>query len=97
MIVSSSLSTIDFVFIAIYFAVVIGVGFIGAIFAKTKEDYLVAGRRLSFPLFFGCMAALTLGGGSTLGSTELGYSFGFGGIWLNLSIGIGLIAAGFFW
>lgn len=95
MIVSSSLSTIDFVFIAIYFAVVIGVGFIGAIFAKTKEDYLVAGRRLSFPLFFGCMAALTLGGGSTLGSTELGYSFGFGGIWLNLSIGIGLIAAGF--
>lgn len=95
MIVSSSLSTIDFIVIAIYFAVVIGVGFIGAIFAKTKEDYLVAGRRLSFPLFFGCMAALTLGGGSTLGSTELGYSFGFGGIWLNLSIGIGLIAAGF--
>lgn len=93
--VSASLSTIDFIVIAVYFAAIIGVGFVGAVFAKTKEDYLVAGRRLSFPLFFGCMAALTLGGGSTLGSTELGYSFGFGGIWLNLSIGLGLVAAGF--
>lgn len=93
--VATSLTTIDFIVIAIYFAVIVSVGLFGAVFAKTKEDYLVAGRRLSFPMFFGCMAALTLGGGSTLGSTELGYSFGFGGIWLNLSIGLGLIAAGF--
>ena len=91
----ASLSTIDFVIIALYFIVIIAVGFLGAKFAKTKEDYLVAGRRLSFPMFFGCMAALTLGGGSTLGSAELGYNFGFGGIWLNLSIGIGLIITGF--
>ena len=91
----ASLSTIDFVIIALYFIVIIVVGFLGAKFAKTKEDYLVAGRRLSFPMFFGCMAALTLGGGSTLGSAELGYNFGFGGIWLNLSIGVGLIIAGF--
>ena len=91
----ASLSTIDFAIIALYFIVIIVVGFLGAKFAKTKEDYLVAGRRLSFPMFFGCMAALTLGGGSTLGSAELGYNFGFGGIWLNLSIGVGLIIAGF--
>ncbi|WP_294438417.1 sodium:solute symporter [uncultured Slackia sp.] len=91
----ASLSTIDFVIIALYFIVIIAVGFLGAKFAKTKEDYLVAGRRLSFPLFFGCMAAMALGGGSTVGSAELGYNFGFGGIWLNLSIGIGLILAGF--
>ncbi len=92
---AASLTSIDFIVIAVYFAIILGVGLVGAVFAKTKEDYLVAGRRLSFPLFFGCMAALTLGGGSTLGSAELGYAFGFGGIWLNLSIGLGLIAAGF--
>ncbi len=91
----ASLSTVDFVIIALYFVVIVAVGFLGAKFAKTKEDYLVAGRRLSFPMFFGCMAALALGGGSTVGSAELGYNFGFGGIWLNLSIGIGLILAGF--
>lgn len=54
------LSPIDYVIIALYFIVIVAIGFIAARFAKTKEDYLVAGRRLSFPLFFGCMAALTL-------------------------------------
>ena len=88
------LSPIDYVIIALYFIVMIAVGFIAMRFTKTQEDYLVAGRRLSFPLFFGCMAALALGGGSTIGSTQLGYEFGFGGIWLNVSIGIGLVLAG---
>ena len=54
----------------------------------------MAGRRLSFPLFCGCRAALTLGGGSTIGSAQLGYEFGLGGIWPNLSIGLGLVADG---
>lgn len=89
------LSPIDYVIIALFFIVIVSVGFVAMRFTKTKEDYLVAGRRLSFPLFFGCMAALALGGGSTVGSAQLGYEYGFGGIWLNLSIGLGLILAGF--
>lgn len=88
------LSTIDYVIIAAYFAVIVAVGIAGTKLAKTQEDYLVAGRRLGFPMFFGCMAAMALGGGSTIGSAQLGYEFGFGGIWLNLSIGLGLILAG---
>ncbi len=90
-----TLSAIDYVIIALYFVIIVAIGFVAMKFTKTQEDYLVAGRRLSFPLFFGCMAALALGGGSTIGSTQLGYSFGFGGVWLNLSIGLGLILAGF--
>ena len=89
-----SLSFIDYAMIALYFALIVGVGLIGSRLAKTQEDYLVAGRRLSFPLFFGCMGAMALGGASTIGSTQLGYQFGFGGIWLNASIGLGLICAG---
>ena len=88
------LSTIDYIVIALYFAIIVGIGFVSMRFAKSKEEYLVAGRRLSFPLFFGCMAAMALGGGSTIGSTQLGYGFGLGGIWLNFSIGIGLILTG---
>lgn len=88
------LSTIDYVFISLYFVIIIGVGFFSVKFAKSKEDFLVAGRRLSFPMFFACMAALALGGGSTVGSAKLGYQFGFGGIWLNVSIGLGLILTG---
>ena len=89
-----ALSPIDYAIIAVYFIVIVAIGFIALRFTKTKEDYLVAGRRLSFPLFFGCMAALALGGGSTVGSAELGYRYGFGGVWLNVSIGCGLILAG---
>lgn len=88
------LSTFDFLIIGLYFAAMILVGFISMKLAKSKEDFLVAGRRLSFPMFFGCMCALALGGGSTVGSSKLGYLFGFGGIWLNVSIGVGLILTG---
>lgn len=89
-----ALSPLDYAIIAVYFIAIVAIGFVALRFTKTKEDYLVAGRRLSFPLFFGCMAALALGGGSTVGSAELGYRYGFGGIWLNVSIGLGLILAG---
>lgn len=88
------LNMLDYALIAIYFLSMIGVGIYSMTLAKSKEDYLVAGRRLSFTLFFGCMSALVLGGGSTLGSTKLGYKFGFGGIWLDLSLGLGLIGMG---
>ncbi|WP_270296777.1 hypothetical protein [Eggerthella sinensis] len=70
------LSPIDYVIIALYFIVIVSVGFVAMRFTKTKEDYLVAGRRLSFPLFFGCMAALALGGGSTVGSASWATSTG---------------------
>ncbi|WP_261428882.1 sodium:solute symporter [Berryella wangjianweii] len=90
----AGLSLIDYLLISAYFLAVVLAGLLAARLAKTQEDYLVAGRRLSFPLFFGCMSALALGGGSTLGSTELGFRFGLGGVWLNLSIGIGLVLAG---
>ena len=89
------LNNLDYGIIIIYFLCMIGVGLVASKFTKSKEDYLVAGRRLSFPLYFGCMSALVLGGGSTIGSTKLGYLYGFGGIWLDLSLGIGLIALGF--
>lgn len=90
------LNVFDYGIIVIYFLCMIIVGFVASRFTKSKEDFLVAGRRLSFPLYFGCMSALVLGGGSTIGSTKLGYLYGFGGIWLDLSLGIGLIAMGFF-
>ena len=89
------LSPIDYVIIALYFIVIVAIGFIAARFAKRRKITSWPAGGCRFPLFFGCMAALTLGGGSTIGSAQLGYEFGLGGIWLNLSIGLGLVAAGF--
>lgn len=89
------LTTFDYGIIILYFIVMISIGIISTKFTKTKEDYLVAGRRLGFPMFFGCMAALAVGGAATIGSAKLGYKFGISGIWLGGSLGLGLIALGF--
>lgn len=70
------LNSIDYGIIILYFIVMIGIGVISTRFTKTKEDYLVAGRRLGFPMFFGCMSALAVGGAATIGSAKLGYKFG---------------------
>ena len=70
------LSPIDYVIIALYFIAIVAIGFAAARLSKTQEDYLVAGRRLSFPLFFGCMAALTLGGAPRSAARSLATSTG---------------------
>ncbi len=67
------LGSFDLGIIILYFAGMIGIGIFAMRLSRSKEDYLVAGRRLSFPMFFGCMCAVVLGGGSTIGSTKLGY------------------------
>ncbi len=76
-------STVDYIIIVIYFVGLLGVGFIASRKAKTKEDYLVAGRSLPLPMFTACMAAVVIGGGATLGGTELAYKSGISGIWLG--------------
>lgn len=88
------LTIIDYLFILAYLLGMVAIGLLSLKFTRSKEDFLIAGRRLSFPVFFSCMSALALGGGSTVGSIRLGYQFGLGGIWLNLSIGFGLIMTG---
>lgn len=57
----NSLHALDYVVIVAYFATMIGIGFWSMRRTKNREDYLVAGGRLSFPMFFGCMAALAVG------------------------------------
>ncbi|MGW9405727.1 sodium:solute symporter [Arthrobacter sp. NPDC055585] len=58
---------------------------------KNESDYLVAGRRLG-PLFYtGTMAAVVLGGASTVGGVGLGYQYGISGMWLVVAIGSGVL------
>ncbi|WP_370942741.1 sodium:solute symporter [Amycolatopsis sp. cg5] len=81
----------DYAVIALYVAGMIGIGWWGLKLAKTKSDYLVAGRRLGWFMYSGTMSAVVLGGASTIGGIGLGYKFGISGAWLVLSIGIGII------
>ncbi|HEX2247926.1 MAG TPA: sodium:solute symporter [Arthrobacter sp.] len=58
---------------------------------KNNSDYLVAGRRLGGLLYTGTMAAVVLGGASTVGGVGLGYKFGLSGMWLVVAIGTGVL------
>lgn len=89
-----NVAPIDLAIIALYFLSMIGIGVYSMRMTKSREDYLVAGRRLGFPMFFGCMAALAVGGAVTVGGTGKGYSTGIAGLWVGGSLGMGLILLG---
>lgn len=76
-------SGIDYVVIALYFGSLLLVGYISLKKARSGEDYLLAGRTLPMPMFAAAMAAVVIGGGGTLGASELAYNAGIGGVWLS--------------
>ncbi|WP_047153924.1 sodium:solute symporter [Aneurinibacillus tyrosinisolvens] len=88
------MKTLDVIVILLYFAVLIAVGIIGSKRAKTSEDFALAGRNLGFFMYLGCLAAVILGGASTLGTARMGYEFGISGIWLVTMIGFGIMVLG---
>jgi solute:Na+ symporter, SSS family len=85
---------LDYLVMLIYFAVIIGAGYWGLRRARSAEDYLVAGRRLGSFMYIGWLAAVVLGGASTIGGIALGYENGVSGMWLVFWIGMGVIALG---
>ncbi|GIO24132.1 sodium:solute symporter [Oceanobacillus sp. J11TS1] len=88
------MSSLDFIIIFIYFSVLVVIGIIGTIKAKTSEVYLLAGRNLGVFMVFGCLTAVFLGGSSTIGSAQLGYESGFSGVWFVFSMGLGITLFG---
>jgi solute:Na+ symporter, SSS family len=87
---------VDYAVIIIYLLGMLAVGWWGMRRAKSKSDFLVAGRRLGPTLYSGTMAAIVLGGASTIGGVGLGYQHGLSGAWLVFTIGFGLLALSLF-
>jgi len=81
----------DVAVVVIYLAGMIAFGFWGKRRATTQSDFLVAGRRLGPLLYSGTMAAIVLGGASTIGGVGLGYQYGLSGMWLVVAIGTGIL------
>ncbi len=85
---------IDYAVVVLYFALMIGAGYVGLRRARSAEDYLVAGRRLGPAMYLGTLSAVVLGGASTIGGVSLGYQYGISGMWLVFMLGLGIIALG---
>ena len=81
----------DIAIVVIYLVGMIAFGFWGKRRATTQSDFLVAGRRLGPMLYSGTMAAIVLGGASTIGGVGLGYEYGISGMWLVFAIGVGIL------
>lgn len=77
--------------VVIYLVAMLAFGWWGKSRTKNNSDFLVAGRRLGPFLYTGTMAAVVLGGASTVGGVGLGYKFGISGMWLVVAIGIGVL------
>ncbi|WP_427016576.1 sodium:solute symporter [Pseudarthrobacter sp. P1] len=77
--------------VAIYLVAMLAFGWWGKSRTKNNSDFLVAGRRLGPFLYTGTMAAVVLGGASTVGGVGLGYKFGISGMWLVVAIGVGVL------
>lgn len=87
---------VDYVVIVVYLAGMLAMGWWGMRRAKSKSEFLVAGRRLGPAMYSGTMAAIVLGGASTIGGVGLGYQYGLSGAWMVVTIGLGLLALSVF-
>lgn len=87
---------VDYAVIVLYLAGMLAMGWWGMRRATSKSDFLVAGRRLGPVMYSGTMAAIVLGGASTIGGVGLGYRYGLSGAWMVFTIGLGLLALSVF-
>ncbi|MFF0106969.1 sodium:solute symporter [Streptomyces hirsutus] len=87
---------VDYLVIVFYMVAMLATGWWGMRRAKSKSEFLVAGRRLGPTMYSGTMAAIVLGGASTIGGVGLGYKYGLSGAWMVFAIGLGLLALSIF-
>jgi len=71
-----SLSPIDLVIVSIYFAVVLGIGFYLKNFAKTGEDFFMAGRRMTAWIAGLSFISANLSSLETMGWSAMAYQYG---------------------
>jgi SSS family solute:Na+ symporter len=86
--------TLDLWVVSAYLVGILVVGLWAQRKATTQEDFLVAGRSVGPLLYSGTLAAVILGGGSTVGGVKLGYVYGISGLWLVFMYGLGMIVMG---
>jgi SSS family solute:Na+ symporter len=78
------------IIIAIYFLVVLAVGFFSYFKIKTPADYYVSGKRAGIIQISGSLLATILGGSAILGTIELSQKIGWAALWFLCSASLGL-------
>jgi SSS family solute:Na+ symporter len=87
---------LETIIIAVYFAVMIGIGIFSRRRAKEADDFFVAGRKGSTLFITGSLLATVIGGSAIMVTGKLGFIQGLTGIWWLLVGSIGLVVLGIF-
>ena len=80
-----TLEPLDIVVMAIYGAIVLGIGWYANRRQKNSEDYFLGGRRLRWWVVGVSLVATSFSSVSLIGGTAFGFKYGLG--WLQLQIG----------
>jgi SSS family solute:Na+ symporter len=78
------------IIIAVYFLVVLAVGFFSYFKIKTPADYYVSGKKAGILPISGSLLATILGGSAILGTIELSQKIGWAALWFLCSASLGL-------
>jgi SSS family solute:Na+ symporter len=87
----SMMAKLDLIVVVAYMAGILAAGFWARRKATTQDQFLVAGRSVGPWLYSGTLAAIVLGGASTVGGVKLGYQYGISGMWFVFMLGLGII------
>lgn len=85
------MGSLDLYVVIAYMAGILAAGFWARRKATNQEQFLVAGRSVGPALYAGTLAAIVLGGASTVGGVKLGYEFGLSGMWFVFMFGLGIL------
>ena len=85
------MARLDLLVVMLYMAVIVAAGFWARRRATTQDQFLVAGRSVGPVLYSGTLAAIVLGGASTVGGVKLGYQYGISGMWVVFMLGLGIL------
>ena len=91
------LTAIHMAVIVLTLVIVIGIGIYSSRSVKSAAGYSVGGRSAGATLVAGGIAGTVVGGGATVGTAQLAYSFGLSAWWFTLGSGIAFIIMGIFY
>ena len=88
--------TLDLVILLAYALGLVLIGWYSLRRARSREEYLVAGRRLGPVMYAATLSTVVLGGASTVGTVRLGYVYGLSGLWFCTLLGLGILVISLF-
>jgi solute:Na+ symporter, SSS family len=82
--------------VIVTFAIMTVVGLYAMRKVKSSEDFSVGGRKVSATVIAGTLMGTAIGGGATIGTSQMAFKYGLSAWWFTLGVGIGFLILGLF-